>query len=138
MEIQGRLACADILKQEDLTVLIFEMPHDTAGPDLVVIGCDSPHPLNQMKVGDFVNAAFDARSVVSFDEDIQARKKGKARLRIGKFSGHGILEDSAKCNFQFRSDMLPGKWGIAYSREKRDGFLSRLMTKEELILRRIE
>jgi len=135
--ISGRLGLAENLAEEQLVALIFETPFDVTGQGMAVIAVHGAESLDNVKKGESLTAAFDARSVLTFDEDITSRKKSIASLKVGEYWGEGVLEDGIRCNFVFSSNITHGKWRILY-RNKRKGWMSKLFEGGEFVIMKIE
>jgi len=138
--INGKFALVQNLAQENIVVLVFETSYSVSGEGLAVLGMQGLNSIKEIKKGDSNRAAFDDRSVLTFDEDIAARKKSNAIIKTGSYSGLGILKDSPSCDFIFTSDIISGKWQILYlsAPKAKKGFLSKLINRGDLMIRRLD
>lgn len=121
--MSGKFALIEHLPIERAIILIFETPFNITGQCMASVGAYGVESISEINRGESMIAAFDARSVLTYGEDIEARKKSKATLSMGNYNGKGILEDSKKCNFEFSSDILPGEWQLLYSIVKKNGLI---------------
>lgn len=137
LQISGRLAIAEHLREERIVVFIFETPSNITGQGLAVIGCLGLDAVERIDIGGSIKAVFDARSVVTFDEDIKARIKANVSLHMGKYEGEGVLEDSRNCNFIFSSDIMQGRWQFLYHANHKIGPFSKFFDAGELSLTRL-
>lgn len=122
---KGRLALIEKLPLEKVIILIFETPENITGQGMASIGVYGITEISEMQENAKLKAAFDARSVLTFDEDLLHRRKSKVKVSLGQYSGYGLLRDDPKCNFIFSSDILCGNWCIKYDRVSKNIILSK-------------
>ncbi len=136
-KLSGRCATAEY-SVASMVVIVFEIPWNISGERLAVVGVFGVGALEELDAGTAMGAAFDARSVVTFDDDIAARRKATASVQVGHFTGEGILEDGERCNFRFSADIVPGQWHLGYRPRRTEGVLARYRESGELVVSRLE
>lgn len=110
--MNGRFAIVENAGYDKAIILVFDTPHFITGENTAVIGCFGAETLKAFEIGDSIEAHFDARSVLTFDEEIAARKTNKTTIYIGNYLGNGSLINNSNCAFLFYSDILDGKWKL--------------------------
>ncbi len=135
-QVAGRFALAEPPSGDNIVVLVFETADNVTGKRLAVLGVYGVQRLDNIPPGGQAPAAFDARSVLMFDEDVAARKKSSSRVLVGTYQGEGLLEDSSNCLFVFTTSIAPGRWRFAYP-ARRHRWLTIFSRQEGLVLARL-
>jgi len=138
-DIKGRFALVESLAGDDFSILIFETPYSVTGDNSATVGCFGLGAIQDMCDGDTREANFNANTVLTFDEEIAARKSSLSYLLLGSYRGTGLLVDEATCDFVFSSNILPGEWRLGRKKDKRSrtGMLEKLFSQNDLVLERI-
>ena len=113
-QVAGRFALVEPSSKDQIVVLVFETAINVTGEHLAVLGIYGVERLDKIPPGGQVPAAFDARSLLTFDEDVAARRNSRSRVLVGAYRGEGRLEDTSNCLFVFTTSIVPGQWRLAY------------------------
>ena len=138
--ITGRLAIIENLDYENAIILVFETPFFVTGENAAVLGCFGISNIKAMQPGDTIESHFEARSVLTFDEECSARQKGGFTIELGSYNGSGLLSNNSKCDFTFSSDILEGKWLLSELKvlNNKERIFGTFFPQSVLFLKRIE
>lgn len=120
LQFCGRLALVKGFSEKS-TLIILETPENVTGSGMavmIIMGTDAPADEPD---GAAFAVVFDARCVLTFDQDVRARENGGANVEVYAYQGEGVLDKGDRCDAVLDSRGLGGKWALAAGSISGDG-----------------